>query len=251
MKSEEIQLDIIVPVYNEGRPFLRVLEALKREVKSPFRVVVCYDREDDTTLVALKEWPGNGFEIRTVRNEGRGAHGAVMTGLRTSRAPAMIFLPADDDYNAGLIDRMVAEFQAGADLVCASRFMPGGTMKGCPWLKAVLVRVANFTLYHAARLPTRDATNGFRLFSRRVVDRVRIESNAGFAFSLEYLVKCHRLGWRVREIPAGWYEREHGESRFRVLRWLPEYLRWYAYAFVTTYFRLGPETVPLRPSDDA
>ena len=43
-------------------------------------------------------------------------------------------------------------------------------MVGCPWLKAMLVRGGNFTLHHLARLPTRDATNGFRLFSRRVVD---------------------------------------------------------------------------------
>ena len=45
---------------------------------------------------------------------------------------------------------------------------PGGDMVGCPLLKAMLVRSANFTLHHLARVPTRDASNGFRLFSRRV-----------------------------------------------------------------------------------
>ena len=43
-----------------------------------------------------------------------------------------------------------------------------------PWLKAVLVRVGNFTLYRLAGLPTRDASNGFRLFSRRVMDEIVI-----------------------------------------------------------------------------
>ena len=66
-------------------------------------------------------------------------------------------------------------------------------MVGCPWLKAVLVRAANFTLYHLARLPTHDASNGFRLFSRRVIDEIEIESERGFCYSIELLVKCHRL----------------------------------------------------------
>ena len=50
--------------------------------------------------------------------------------------------PADDDYNAGMLDRMVALAREGCDIVCASRFMPGGAMVGCPWLKAALVRTA-------------------------------------------------------------------------------------------------------------
>ena len=116
-------------------------------------------------------------------------------------------------------------------------------MEGCPWLKAALVRTAAFTLHFFARLPTRDATNGLRMFSRRVISEVSIESTEGFVYSLELLVKAHRLGWPVGEVPAVWFERAKGQgaSRFRVLRWLPAYLRWYRYAFATTYLRGRPE----------
>ena len=120
-------------------------------------------------------------------------------------------------------------------------------MVGCPWLKALLVRVGNFTLYHLARLPTRDASNGFRLFSRRTMDEIVIESDRGFCYSIELLVKCHRLGWQVGEVPAHWFERSQGSSRFQVLGWLPAYLRWYAYAFATTYLRRPARTVRLKP----
>ena len=116
-------------------------------------------------------------------------------------------------------------------------------MVGCPLLKAALVRAANFTLRHFARLPTTDASNGFRLFSRRVIDHVAVESDQGFCYSIELLVKAHRLGWRIGEVPVRWFERRHGESRFRVLKWLPAYLRWYAYAFATTFLRRKASTV--------
>ena len=157
-----------------------------------------------------------------------------------------LVMMADDDYNAGIIDVMIAKAETGCDIVCASRFMPGGSMVGCPWLKAVLVRVSSFTLHYLARLPTRDATNGFRLFSRRVIDQVVIESDRGFCYSIELVVKCHRLRWRIGEVPARWRERSRGTSRFQVIKWLPAYLRWYAYAFATTYLRYPARTVPLK-----
>ena len=74
-----------------------------------------------------------------------------------------------------------------------------------------------------------------RLFSRRVIDTIPIESTLGFCFSIELLVKCHRLRWPIGESPSQWYERTAGQSRFRVLKWLPGYLRWYFYAFMTTF----------------
>jgi hypothetical protein len=117
-------------------------------------------------------------------------------------------------------------------------------MVGCPWLKSFLVRAANFTLYHFAAIPTHDASNGFRLFSRRAVKEIAIESDCGFCYSIELLVKCHRLGWRIGEVPARWFQRAHGASRFRVVKWLPSYLRWYAYAFATTYLRRPATSVP-------
>jgi dolichol-phosphate mannosyltransferase len=246
--TQAAQLDIVIPVYNEGANILPTLASIARGVTTPCRVLIGYDREDDDTLPAITaNRAGLGeLQIDFVRNRGRGAHGAVLTCFAASRAPYVLVIPADDDYNAGMLDAMVKQAASGCDIVCASRFMPGGSMVGCPWLKALLVRAGNFTLHHLARLPTRDASNGFRLFSRRAVDRIVIASDRGFCYSIELLVKCHRLGWRIGEVPARWFQRKHGASRFQVVKWLPAYLRWYAYAFATTYLRRPAQTVPLR-----
>jgi dolichol-phosphate mannosyltransferase len=242
------ELDIVIPVYNEGRNIVATLAALARSVTTPTRVLICYDRPDDDTLPAIRNNPQAhaGLALELVRNAGRGAHGAVMTGFAASTAPFVLMFPADDDVNAPMLDRMVELARAGCDIVCASRFMPGGAMVGCPLLKAVLVRSANFTLRHVARLPTTDASNGFRMFSRRVIDQIAVESDQGFCYSIELLVKAHRLGWRIAEVPVRWFERRHGTSRFQVIKWLPAYLRWYGYAFATTFLRRRPSTVTLK-----
>ena len=220
-------LDIVIPVYNEGANILRTLQSIARAVQTPTRVLICYDRDDDDTLTAIANNREDvaGLEIEFVRNRGRGAHGAVLSGFAAGRAPYAMVLPADDDYNAAIIDAMVSRAAAGCHIVCASRFIRGGNMANCPWLKALLVRAGNFTLYHLARLPTRDASNGLRLFSRHVLDTVIVESDRGFCYSIELLVKCHRLGWHIGEVPAQWFERTAGKSRFQVVRWLPDYFQ--------------------------
>ena len=77
-----------------------------------------------------------------------------------------IVYPADDFLNISLINKMYEEFKLGADLVVASRFIKGGSMKGCPLLKSILVRAASFSLFYLSTIPVRDASNGFRLFSK-------------------------------------------------------------------------------------
>ncbi len=230
-------LDVVIPVYNEGANIVEVLEGLRTAVKTPFRVLICYDFDEDTTLTALADYPhGRDVGLTLVKNDlGKGVFNAVMAGIQASTAPAILVFPADDTFNGGVLDSMVALFLEGCDIVAASRFIKGGCLEGAPWLKAVLTRTAAFTLYYLARMPTHDPTNGFKLYSRRVVETIHPETQEGWAFSLEYVVKAHRAGWRIGEVPASWYERTEGQSRFRVLKWLPHYLRWYAYAFATTY----------------
>ncbi len=228
------KLDIIVPVYNEGDNIIPMLNSLNNFVKTPYRVLICYDHDTDNTIApAIQYRDRTNTEIVLIKNTGQGVLQAVQSGFMASDSSAVLVFPADDTFNAKIIDSMVALYKQGCEIVAASRFIPGGCMIGCPWLKAILVRIAAFLLYYFARLPTHDPTSGFRLFSRKVLNKLPIESQRGWCFSLELLVKCHRLGWRVGEVPALWYERTSGQSRFYVLKWLPGYLRWFFYAFAT------------------
>jgi glycosyltransferase involved in cell wall biosynthesis len=244
-ESSQHELDILIPVYNERENIIAVMKSLERHVITPFRVLICYDFDEDNTLLELKKFSSSRFEIIPVKNMGHGAHGAVLTGFAFSKALAAIVFPADDTFNTSILDKMFAKFKEGNDIVAASRFMEGGSMEGCPFLKSILVRAASLTLNRIARIPIKDSSNGFRLFSRRLLDSVVIESSVGFSYSIELLVKCHRLGWNMAEVPALWFERKHGKSRFSVLKWIPYYLRWYFYAFETTYLKRGKGTVAL------
>lgn len=229
-----IALDIIIPVYNEGKSIRALLDSLAKYVRTPIRVFVCYDRDDDTTLPFLKQ--RYRFPVIPVKNTGNGVHGAIMTGFAKSRAPAVLVMPADDTHNARIIDTLYKKFTEGYAIVAPSRFIPGGTMVGCRWQKAILVRMVSFTLSSFTGFPVHDATNGFRLYSRKILTKYPVESTKGFVAALELTAKAHRGREKITEIPAVWYERTGSQGRFRILRWAPEYLRWYFYIVQTKYF---------------
>lgn len=245
----ESDVDIVIPVYNEGANIIATLDSLKAALEFRARILICYDHDTDDTLAALAGYDPAPLALVPVHNRGRGVMGAVTTGLAATTASCVIVMPADDDYNASKLNEMIRQHRKGYDIVAASRFMAGGRMVGGPMLKVMLVRAADWFMRYIARMPTHDASNGFRLFSRRVIDHIPIESDRGFAYSIELLVKAHRLGWPITEVPVDWYERKAGQSRFRMLAWLPLYLRWLLFALGTTYVRRGPASVKLKSTE--
>jgi hypothetical protein len=135
---------------------------------------------------------------------------------------------------------MLALARSGAEVVSASRYMAGGRQVGGPPLKRLMSRTAGLTLHWFARVPTHDPTNNFKLYSRRFLDSVTIESTAGFELALELTVKATLDGRRVAEVPTTWRDRTAGQSNFKLRKWLPHYLHWYWAAFRGRWLRRRP-----------
>ena len=234
--NEKFPIDIIIPVFNEGSAIVEVIELLEKKVKTKFRILICYDFEEDNTLEAINKTKRHTV-IEFVKNTGIGPCDAVKSGFNASNSECVIVYPGDDISNQKIIDSMYRKYINGADVVVASRFIPGGSMIGCPLIKSILVRAASFSLFMLSSIPVRDASNGFRLFSRKILDSINIQSTHGFTYSLEILVKCNRLGWTIGEVPAEWIERKEGKSNFKVFFWLKMYLKWYFYGLGTTWLK--------------
>ena len=240
---EKVPLEIVIPIYNEGEKVIKLLNQFQVSVKTQFRVLLCYDTDDDNIFDYKDDLTKFKFEVLFVKNFDKGPCSAINKGLNFGNSDCVIVYPADDFLNINIVDKMYFSFKDGNDIVVASRFIKGGSMKGCPLLKSILVRIASSTLYFFSSIPVKDASNGFRLFSRKLLNTVEIESTVGFAYSLELLAKCNRLKFKIYQIPAKWEERSEGSSRFKIIRWLPQYLKWYFYGLSTTWLRKSPQDV--------
>ena len=238
-----LSFDIVIPIYNEGEKIIKLFQQFDIHIKNKFRVLLCYDDDDDNIFKYTDEFKNYKFDIKLIKNPSKGPCSAVAEGLKVSESECKIVFPADDLLNPPIIEKMYQCFKEGNDIVVASRFIKGGSMKGCPLLKSILVRTASSTLYFLSSIPVKDASNGFRLFSNNLLNKVNIESKVGFAYSLELLAKCNRLKLNIAEVPAQWEERSEGSSRFKIFKWLPEYLKWYMYGLSTTWLRKKPKDV--------
>ena len=82
---------------------------------------------------------------------------------------------ADDFENVILINNMVNLIEQGNDLVIPSRFVPGGKMLGAGKIKEIVTRIGSRLIYHLARIPFKDCTNAFKMFSASVKDKIKFD----------------------------------------------------------------------------
>ena len=244
MLNSKNKIDIVIPVFNEVH-IAKLFALLEKDVSSKFRVLLCYDDESDKTLTSYKSESFN-FNIHKVKNKYSGPQGAIISGFEECKSEAVIVYVADDFINTKIIDLMYEKFLIGNDIVVPSRFIRGGAMRNCPLIKSILVRIASFSLFYLSTIPVKDITNGFRLFSLKYLNKVKIESTKGFTFSIELLVKADRLGLSIAEVPSYWEERKFGKSRFKISEWVFDYMRWYLYGLETFWLRKSPSSVKLK-----
>ena len=226
-------LTVVVPVYNEGENVVPTLRGVVERTRvRPLEVLVVHDFDEDTTVPVVKRLQAQFPELQLHRNTiGRGVLNAIKSGMVAARAPYVLVTMGDGSDDPGDIDAMYELVRGGADVVAGSRYMAGGHQVGGPLLKRTMSRAAGLSLHWFAGLPIHDATTNFRLYSKRLLQRVMIESTGGFELGLELTVKAHVMGMRLAEVPTTWRDRTAGQSRFHLWRWLPRYLRWYLLAF--------------------
>jgi glycosyltransferase involved in cell wall biosynthesis len=209
--SDNDDVWIVMPVYNEAA----VVADVVTHVQQTFPNVVCVDdgSVDESAVRVL----GTGAHlVRHPVNLGQGA--ALETGLRyaLARDGARYFVTfdADGQHQVPDVERMLDVARSGqADVVLGSRFL--GTAESVPWLKRLALRTAVLLSPTARRLRLTDAHNGLRVFTRPVVERLRI-TQEGMAHASEITSALARSRWRVTEIPVTIlytdYSRAKGQS---------------------------------------
>jgi dolichol-phosphate mannosyltransferase len=226
------RVSVVVPVYNEGEEVVGFLDGLLEALEAESEVLVVYDFPEDTTAPFLEEYATSEQRVRpTLNTYGRGPANAIRYGIDHASADVVVVTMADGSDDPHLIGPLTELIERGAVVAAASRYSRGGKQIGGPLVKRTMSRLAGLSLQWFARVGTRDATSNFKAYSKKFLDEVGIESEKGFEIAIELVAKARRLRRPVAELPTVWNDRTAGESNFRVVAWLPLYLRWYFFAF--------------------
>lgn len=212
-KKTLMRLTLVIPVYMEHRRFQesvrRVAAFMDAETDAAVDVVFVDDGSPDESAAVIARVIADRGDpnMRLLRypvNRGKGA--AVKTGVLAAEGD--LILMSDADLSSPLQDwrKLRDAIDAGADIACGSRAVPGahiGTPP--PPLRRILSRIFNLLVRMAGVHGIRDTQCGFKLFragpAKVLFQRLRIQR---FAFDVELIALARDLGYRVAEVPVNW-----------------------------------------------
>ena len=213
-----VRATICLPTYNEAANLEPMLHALGEVLPEGGRVLVIDDGSPDGTGELAdrltEELPFVGV-LHRERKEGLGP--AYLAGFDRALAEgAELVLEMDCDFSHDPRDvpRLI-EGAADADLVLGSRYVPGGGVANWGLVRRTIS--AGGSLYARVLLGVgvRDLTGGFKCYRREVLEHIDLDaiSAKGYAFQIETTYRALRAGFRVREIPIRFADREVGGSK--------------------------------------
>lgn len=212
---------VIIPTYNE----LENVEAIIRAVfglPEPFHVLIVDDGSPDGTAQIVRDLQAAEFAGRLHLLERKGKLGlgtAYIAGFRwgLERNYSYFFeMDADFSHNPNDLPRLLAKCRdEGADVAVGSRYCKGGHLENWPADRIILSRGASLYASLILWMPVADPTAGFICYTRKVLatidlDRIKF---VGYAFQIEMKYTAHRLGFKVKEVPITFKDREKGQSK--------------------------------------
>jgi len=212
-----VKVCVVIPTYNEAGTISEVIArvlASSRDVD----VLVADDNSPDGTGKIADTYSLREQRVRVLHRPGKQGLGpAYIAGFKDSLArgyDAVIEMDADLSHSPEDVPRLI-EAAASADLVLGSRYAPGGGTRNWSKNRERLSRIGNTYARAALRVPVHDATAGFRIYRRAVLEELPLDevSSTGYGFQIEMLWRTWLAGFKVGEIPIIFTERREGVSK--------------------------------------
>lgn len=211
MPDHDPWLSIVIPAYNEAKrlpPSLREIIDYFQNQDYTWEIVVVDDGSTDNTSAAAEEVLDDRAVTYTIlRNEpNRGKALSVKRGLQESAGDVALFSDADLSTPIEEAGPMLAKIREGADVVIASRQLPGSVIETPqPWYRTLAGQA--FGLFNQlVLLPgIPDSQCGFKAFTREAIEEILPHQKlTGWAFDAELMFIARRLGLEIDQVPVRW-----------------------------------------------
>lgn len=210
MNLDKKDVLVVIPAFNEEKSIAAVIDTVR---KAGYDLVVVSDGSTDSTVEMCRQ--SRAKVIQLPINLGVG--GALRTGFQYACRRgyrAAVQVDADGQHDPAAIGELLtAANETGADMVLGSRFRTIATTMEVGVVRRQVMRILAYSAAVATSTTITDATSGFRLITRPLLDHLSHHLATNYlGDTYEALVAAGRAGYKIREVPVPISERMFGNS---------------------------------------
>jgi dolichol-phosphate mannosyltransferase len=211
---------LIIPTYNERENIARILKTVF-ELNKDYHVLIIDDGSPDKTSEIVKTlfalYPGKLFLEERIGKLGLGT--AYIHGFRWAldKGYRYIFeMDADFSHDPKDLERLYhACKNQKADVAIGSRYVKGGRVENWPALRVSISKGASLYTRMITWMPIMDPTAGFVCYKKEVLEAINLDeiTFVGYAFQIEMKFAAWKLGFKIKEFPITFIDRQFGVSK--------------------------------------
>ena len=210
MTAPELELSIVIPVYNERDNLVPLEEKLETELSKlniSYEIILIDDGSVDGSPHIINSLKKNNPRLKLIRfGSNHGQSAAFAAGFKAARGKIFVTLDADMQNNPADIPLLLDQMQ-DFDVVCGWRFK-----RNDPWIKRVSSKIGNGVRNWLSQEEIADTGCSLKAFRRECFDKVKLFKGMHRFFPT--LMKME--GFRVTQVKVSHHPRLHGVSKYNI-----------------------------------
>lgn len=213
---------IIIPAYREKENINLLLKEIF-SVDKDFQVLFVNDDLSDGTKNVIDAFLANDNRVHAIHRASKAGFGSAYKegfGYALSKDFEFIInMDADLSHHPKSIPDILKSM-SGADIVLGSRYVNGSSIVYWPYHRYILSRACNSIIKALFGFEINDCTSGFRCYRRKVLEGRLFDKiySENYGFVIEFLYKCQKTGYKIKEVPITFVNRKNGKSKISFKR---------------------------------
>ncbi|MFA7273319.1 MAG: polyprenol monophosphomannose synthase [Crocinitomicaceae bacterium] len=210
---------ILIPTYNEIENISLMVQKVMGYSQA-YHVLIIDDNSPDGTGDAVREFQKDYPDrLHLIEREGKlGLGTAYIAGFKWSlehNYDYSIEMDCDFSHNPDDLERLVATAETGYDLVIGSRYCKGGEVVNWPLGRKLMSYYASVYVRMVLWINVKDTTAGFKCYRNSALVKLNLTKIPfkGYAFQIFMKYQLIKKGFKYKEIPISFKDRERGNSK--------------------------------------
>lgn len=220
---------VVITVYNEKENLPALIPQVLEKDDRISIIVVDDNSPDGTGKIAdqlSEKYKARVFPIhRNIRGVGTALRDGFLLALKND-AEIIIQMDADFSHNPFYLPDFIKAIESGSDVAVGSRYAQGGGIASRSLIRNMISKIANF--YNHVFLgmwELSDTATGYKAYKREVLEVIKPDSfvSSGYSIGVENLFRINKKGFKIKEIPILFSDRNAGNSKmtpFELLKYM-------------------------------